>query len=171
MVVRDTKDRDVNDLVSIEVEPENIQIMKKEYTSNIYVDAWLDKNNNLVISDGIFPCDVTQLLKGSKLDEEGYIISADGKKYDLNDADVIAEIPIEAVEITDGYDQGEANGIVIDSVYKGDHYVVIVRTEEEEDYVLSTQYTYNVGDQVSVHVAPKDIKLTLKGDIKKYVQE
>ena len=93
--------------------------MKKEYTSNVYVDAWLDKNNKLVISDGIFPCDISQLLKGSHVDEEGYLIGPDGKKYDLNDADVIAEIPIEAVEIMDGYDQGEANGVVIDSVYKG----------------------------------------------------
>ena len=171
VVAQDTKDRQVGDMVTIEVEPENIQIMKKEYTSNIYVDAWIDKNNKLVISDGVFPCDITQLLKGSHVDEEGYLIGPDGKKYDLNDADVIAEIPIEAVEIMDGYDQGEANGVVIDSVYKGDHYVLIVRTEEEEDYVLSTQYTYNVGDQVSVHVKPEDIKLTLKGDIKKYVQE
>ena len=145
--------------------------MKKEYTTNIYVDAWIDKYNNLIISDGKFPCDVTQLLKDSKLDDEGYLIGPDKKKYDLNDADVIAEIPIEAVEIIDGHDQGEANGVVIDSVYKGDHYVVIVRTEEEEDYILSSEYTYNVGDLVSVHVDPKNIKLTLKGDIKKYVQE
>ena len=171
VIARDTKDRNVGDLVAIEVDAENIQIMKKEYTTNIYVDAWLDKNNNLIISDGTFPCDVTQLLKDSKLDEEGYLIGPDGKKYDLNDADVIAEIPIEAVEIIDGHDQGEANGVVIDSVYKGDHYVIIVRTEEEEDYILSSEYTYNVGDLVSVHVDPKNIKLTLKGDIKKYVQE
>ncbi len=171
VIAQDTKDREVGDTVSIEVEPENIQIMKKEYTSNVYVDAWIDKNNRLVISDGVFPCDISQLLKGSHVDEDGYLIGPDGQKFDLNDADVIAEIPIEAVEIMDGYDQGEANGVVIDSVYKGDHYVVIVRTEEEEDYVLSTQYTYNVGDQVSVHVKPEDIKLTLKGDLKKYVKE
>lgn len=171
VIAQDTKDREVGDTVSIEVEPENIQIMKKEYTSNVYVDAWIDKNNKLVISDGVFPCDISQMLKGSHVDEEGYLIGPDGQKFDLNDADVIAEIPIEAVEIMDGYDQGEANGVVIDSVYKGDHYVVIVRTEEEEDYVLSTQYTYNVGDQVSVHVKPEDIKLTLKGDMKKYVKE
>ena len=171
VIAQDTKDRQVGDLVSIEVEPENIQIMKKEYTSNIYVDAWIDKNNNLVISDGVFPCHIEQLLKDSHVDEEGYLIDAEGNKYDLNDADVIAEIPIEAVEIMDGHHLGEADGVVIDSVYKGDHYMVIVRTEEEEDYVLSTQYTYNVGDLVSVHVKPEDIKLTLKGDIKKYVKE
>ena len=145
--------------------------MTWEYTSNIYVDAWIDKNNNLVISDGVFPCHIEQLLKDSHVDEEGYLIDAEGHKYDLNDADVIAEIPIEAVEIMDGHHLGEADGVVIDSVYKGDHYMVIVRTEEEEDYVLSTQYTYNVGDLVSVHVKPEDIKLTLKGDIKKYVKE
>ena len=171
VVAQDTKDREIGDVVTIEVDPENIQIMKKEYTSNVYGDAWIDKNNNLVISDGVFPCDITQLLRGSKLDDEGYLIGPDGVKYDINDADVIAEIGLEEIEIIDGYDNGEANGVVVSTIYKGDHYAVMVRTEEEEEYILSTLYTYNVGDLVSVHVDPKNIKLTLKGDIKKYVKE
>ena len=171
VIAQDTKDRNDGDIVTIDVEPSNIQIMKKEYTTNSYVDAWIDKNNHLVISDGIFPCDLTQLVPGSHLDDEGYIVGPDGKKYDFNDADVIAEIGFEDIEIIDGYDQGEANGIVVSTIYKGDHYAVTVRTEEEEDYVLACEYTYNEGDQVSVHVLPEKIKLTLKGDLKKYVQE
>ncbi|MCR5506114.1 MAG: ATP-binding cassette domain-containing protein [Bacilli bacterium] len=171
VVAQDTKERQVGDLVTIDVEPSNIQIMKKEYTSNTYVDAYINKNNELVISDGVFPCEVIQLVPGSHLDDEGYVIGPDGKKYDFNDADVIADIGLEDVEIIDGHDNGEANGVVISTIYKGDHYVVIVRTEEEEDYVLGTQYTYNEGDLVSVHVAPEKIKLTLKGDIKQYVKE
>ena len=61
--------------------------------------------------------------------------------------------------------------MVVDTVYKGDHYSVMVRTEEEEDFILDTVYTYNVNDMVSVSVKPENIKLTLKGDIKKYVKE
>ena len=171
VVCQDTKERQVGDLVTIDVEPSNIQIMKKEYTSNLYGDAWINKNNEVVISDGIFPCNVAQLVSGSHLDDEGYVIGPDGKKYDFNDADVICEIGLEDIEIIDGYDQGEANGVVVSSIYKGDHYAVMVRTEEEEEYVLSTEYTYNEGDQVSVHVKPENVKITLKGDMKQYVQE
>ena len=166
--VRDTKDREVGDLVSIEVEPENIQIMKKEVISNIYPTAWIDKNNNVVLGEDPFECDVTQLLPGSSLDEEGYLVGPDGKKYDLNDADVVAEIALDKIEMIDGYDNGQANGIIVNIVYKGDHYQAMVRTDDEEDFIVDTEYLWNEGDQVSVKVAKENIKLTLKGEISKY---
>lgn len=171
VIAQDTKDRNVGDLVTIDVEPANIQIMKKELTSNIFPEAWINKNNKLVIGEDTFECDLTKLLKGSTVDEEGYLVGPDGKKYDLNDADVIAEIGLTDLEILDGHNNGNANGTVIDTIYKGDHYAVMVRTRDEEDYVIDTPYTYNVGDMVSVKVEKEKIKLTLKGDIKKYVQE
>ena len=166
--VRDTKDRNVGDLVTIEVEPENIQIMKKEVTSNIYDDAWINNKNQVVIGEDPFACDITQLLSGSKLDEDGYLISPDNKKYDLKDADVIAEIALDKIEMFDGYDQGDTNGVIVNIVYIGDHYQVMVRTDDEEDFIVETDYTWNEGDLVSVKVLPEDIKLTLKGEISKY---
>ena len=54
-------------------------------------------------------------------------------------------------------------GEVITSIYKGDHYQVIVRTfENEEDYILDTEYTYNVGDKVGVIIPSDKIKMKLK---------
>ena len=168
LVCQTRNDKGDSGLVSINIEPNDIQIMKKELTSNVYTEAWINKNNQVMISEDPFDCDITQLLPGSHVDEEGYLIGKDGKKYDLNDADVIAEIPITALSITDGHDNGQSNGSVVSAIYKGDHYQIIVRTEEEEDFILDTQYTYNEGDLVSVS-APKDaIKLTIKGNISKY---
>ena len=57
--------------------------MKKDLTVNMYPEAWIDKNNNVVIDDVAIECDVTKLVKGSKLDEEGYVVSKEGKKYTL----------------------------------------------------------------------------------------
>ena len=165
---RDTKDRNVGDLVTVEVEPENIQIMKKELNSNIYREAWINNKNQVVIGEDPFDCDVTQLLKDSKLNEDGYLVGPDGKKYDLNDADVVAEIALEKVEMIDGYDNGDTNGDIVNIIYKGDHYQVMVRTDDEEDFIAITDYTWNEGDQVSIKVQPQDIKLTLKGEIAKY---
>ena len=79
-----------------------------------------------------------------------------------------AEIGLDAIEIIDGYDNGDTNGDIVNIVYKGDHYQVMVRTDDEEDFILDTLYTWNEGDQVSVKVAPENIKLTLKGEINKY---
>ena len=170
VVAQSTKDYELDSLVSIEIDPENIQIMKKELTKNVYPEAYLDNKNRLVISDATFDVDVTQLLKGSKVDEGDYLVFGD-QKYDLDDADVIAEIGLDKIEILDGYDRGNANGVIISTIYKGDHYQVMIRTDEEEDFIVDTQDTWNEGDQVSVVVKPKDISIVLKGDIKKYAVE
>ena len=168
VVAQSTKDYELDSTVYIDVEPANIQIMKKELTKNLYPEAWLDKNNKLIISDAEFEVDVTQLLKGSHVDDELYLISADGKKYDLDDADVIAEIGLGDIEIVDGYDNGNATGEIISTIYIGDHWQVLVRTAEEEDFVVDTQDNWNEGDLVSVIVKPEKITLTLKGNIAKY---
>ena len=124
-----------------------------------------------MISEDPYECNITQLLAGSSVDEDGYLVSKEGKKYDLNDADVIAEVPITDVQITDGHDNGQSNGVVLSTVYKGDHYQIIVRTEEEEDFICDSPYTYNEGDLVSVSINREAIKLTLKGEIAKYEVE
>ena len=47
----------------------------------------------------------------------------------------------------------------------------MVRTDDEEDFITITDWTWNEGDQVSIKVKPQDIKLTLKGEISKYEVE
>ena len=171
VIAQSTKDYELDSSVYLDVEPENIQIMKKELTKNLYPEAYLDKNNKLIISDAEFEVDVTQLLKGSHVDEDLYLIAENGKKYDLDDADVIAEIGLSDIEVVDGYDNGNANGVVVSTMYIGDHYQVIIRTEEEEDFVVDTQDNWLEGDLVSVIVKPEKITLTLKGNIDKYEVE
>ena len=53
-------------------------------------------------------------------------------------------------------------------VWKGDHYQLIVRTEDEEDFVVDTQWTWNENDTVSVKIDSTKIKLKLKADLSKY---
>ena len=172
MVAQSTKDYPLDSTVYIDIDPENIQIMKRQTNANVFAEAYIDKNNKLLLSewesDSPFDVDVTQLLKGSHVDDELYLISQDGKKYDLDDADVIATIQLADVELVDGYDNGNINADVIDSIYKGDHYAVLVRTENDEEFIVETTDTWLDGDQVSVKVAPEKIQLTLKGDIAKY---
>ena len=79
-----------------------------------------------------------------------------------------AEIALDKVEMIDGYDNGDTNGDIVSIIYKGDHYQVMVRTDDEEDFIALTDYTWNEGDQVSIKVLPQNIKLSLKGEISKY---
>ena len=160
--VQSTDRFNVGDDVGIFIEPDLIHIMKKEVTTNIY-EGYIDNHNNVCFADGVFECDVTQLYPGSKLDEQGYLITKDNQQVDLNDVDVIVNVQFSDITLTDNEEDGIVYGEVISSIYKGDHYQVIVRTEEnEEDYIVDTEYTYNVSDRVGIIIEPNKISMKLK---------
>ena len=167
-VIQDTQERKVGERASIIIRPEDIHIMAKEYTSNVYEDAYITNKNTVCFGDGEFECDVTQLYPGSHLDEEGYVITKEGEKIDLKDVDVIAEVDMAKIQISDDPDAGEVMGHIIQIIYKGDHYQIIVRTDEnEEDFIVDTDYTWNENDYVSVHIPAEYIKLKLKPEVKR----
>ena len=139
--------------------------MNREYNSNIYEDAYIDKNNRVVFAGATWDCDVTKLVPGSSLDEKGYFLTPDGKKYDLSDIDVVVEVEMKDIEISDDLEDGNITGQIIQMVWIGDHYQLIVRTEEEEDFVVDTEWTWNELDTVSVKIKPENIKLRLKEDL------
>ncbi len=162
IVVQDTIERKVGEKCSVIIRPDDIHIMAKEFDCNRY-DGYITKKNTVCFADGEFECDVTQLYENSTLDEEGYLITADGEKIDLTDTDVTVEVGLKDIEIIDNDDDGEAAGTIIQIVYKGDHYQVIIRTDkEEEDFVVDTEYTWNENDRVSVKIPKDKIKLKLK---------
>ena len=172
VLCRDTKDHEVGSKVSITVEKENIQIMHKELTENEYTDAYIDNNNNVVIGEDPFPVDVTKLIPGSTLDEQGYVIdSKNNKKYDFKDAEVVATIGLDKVALSDNLEEGESNGTIINLVWIGDHYQYIVRTDDDEDFVVNSQYSWNENDLVSIHVEPADISIRLKKGPEEYEVE
>ena len=171
VLCRDTRNHEVGKEVSIQVDPENIQIMHKEYTENEYVDALIDNSNRVIIGEDPFPCDVTQLLKDSHLDEEGYLIGPDGTKYDLKNAPVVAEVALDKVALSDDLSVGQSQGTIVSAVWIGDHWRYIVRTDDEEDFVVASPYTWNENDLVSIAIEPQDIVLRLKKGIEEYVVE
>ena len=167
VVIQSTMERKVGEKVSIFIKPDNIHIMEKEFTVNNYV-GYITKKNTVCFGDGEFECDVTQLYPNSILDEEGYLITQDGEKIDLTDVDVNVEVGLKDIEITDNHEEGGAIGNIISIIYKGDHYQLIVRTEEnEEDYVFDTEYTWNENDKVGVIIPKEKIKLILKQEIER----
>ncbi len=168
VLIQSTVDHPINEIVSLSIEPDLIQIMKREYTTNIYQDAYINKNNEVVFAGVSWECDVTQLVKGSYLDEKGYFITPNNKKYDLTDIDVIASVDMKDIEISDNLEDGNITGQIIQMVWKGDHYQLIVRTIDEEDFVVDTVWTWNEFDTVSVKIDKSKIKLKLKEDLSKY---
>ena len=168
VIVQDTKLFEVGTLVSLYIDPNLIHIMKKEMTINQYRDAYLNDGNQLIIDQGVFDVNVTQLLEGSHLDEQGYLIGPKNNKYNLKNLKVTAEIPFTDIELYGNDTPGQLEAKVISCIYKGDHYQVILRTEEEEDFIVDTEYQFDVGTRLTLKVDGSKIKLRLRGDISDY---
>ncbi len=167
IVIQDTVERKVGEKVSLIIKPDAIHIMEKEFSSNKY-DGYITKKNTVCFGDGEFECDITQLYPNSFIDEEGYLITAEGDKLDLTDVDVNVEVGLKDIEISDDAELGGAIGNIVSMIYKGDHYQLIVRTDEnEEDFVFDTEDTWNENDRVSVIIPKEKIKLSLKQEIKR----
>jgi spermidine/putrescine transport system ATP-binding protein len=168
VIVQDTKLFEVGTLVSLYIDPNLIHIMKKEMTINQYRDAYLNDSNQLIIDQGTFDVNVTQLLEGSRLDQQGYLIGPKNNKYNLKNLKVTAEIPFTDIELYGNDTPGQLEAKVISCIYKGDHYQVILRTEEEEDFIVDTEYQFDVGTRLTLKVDGSKIKLRLRGDISDY---
>lgn len=170
VTIQDTQDFTVKQMMSIYIKPSDIQIMKKVFTENTY-KGYIDKQNNVVFAGGKFACDVRQLICGSSLDADGILKDPDGVSYDLNDADVLVTVGLRDIEIIDNSQDGTVAGEIVSIIYKGDHYQVIIRTDDDEDFVVDTEWTWNEFDKVSVKIKPEDIKMKLIKEARNYVKE
>ncbi len=163
IIIQSTSTAPVGSMIGLRIEPDGIHLMQKVYTVNKY-DGVITKNNK--VEFGEFACDVTQLYPASRLDEEGYLITADGRQIDLAGVKVDVAVDTHDILMTDDTEAGGARGNIISMIYKGDHYRYIVRTEEnEEDYVLSCPDMWNTGDLVGIIIPEDKIKLTLKPEV------
>ncbi len=167
VIAKSTKAFDEGD-ISFEIEPDGIHVMEKELTQNIYPNCEVEKDDSVALSDGYLDVDLTQLIAKSKLDEDGYVVAPNGKKYDFTGAKVTLDIPLEKIEISDDREYGQLTGRIISSIWKGDHYRVVVRTQDDEDFIIATPETWNEGEVVGIQINKEDIKVRLKGDVGDY---
>ena len=160
--------KDITDSeVGLSISPDGIHVMKKPNLQNLYSNCEVQKDNSVELSTGYVDVDLTQLLKGSTMDEDGYLCLKD-KKYDLTGAKLTLEIDKAKVQISDDTEAGQIQGTVSESIYEGDHYQIIVDTEDDESFIIDTEYEYNFGDKVSITLPKEDIIVRLKGDISEY---
>ena len=159
--IQSTTTPKVGEQVGLCVDPDGIHVMKKKFRVNKF-NGVITKHNTVEFGDGEFECDVTQLYPGSHLDDEGYLITAKGEKLDLTDVEVNVEVGLHDITMSDNLDDGGAQGHIISLIYKSEYYRYIVRTENEEDYVLACEDLWNENDLVSLIIPKEKIRLTLK---------
>ena len=162
VVVQSTAELEEGIKVSLNVEPVNIQIMKKPFVSNFY-DGYITKDYKVEFANAEFDVDILSLFPGAHIDENEVLIDDKGNEIDVEDMEINVEVPFDAITISDDPEASEIHGNIISLIYIGDHYEIMVRTEEEEDFILNTPDLWNENDEVSVIIDKSKIHLSRKG--------
>ena len=162
VVVQSTAEINEGVTVSLDVEPVNIQIMKKPFISNYY-DGYITKDYKVEFANSEFDVDILPLFPGAKINDDEVLVDEKGNEIECTDMEINVEVPFEAITISDDLDASDIHGRIISLIYIGDHYEIMVRTEEEEDFILNSPDLWNENDIVSVIIDHSKINLSRTG--------
>ena len=162
VIVQSTAELEEGAVVGLNVEPVNIQIMKKPFVSNFY-DGYITKDYKVEFANAEFDVDILPLFPGASINEDEVLVDEKGNEIEVVDMEVNVEVPFEAITISDDLDASDIHGNIISLIYIGDHYEIIVRTDDEEDFILNTPDLWNENDEVSVIIDQSQIHLSRKG--------
>ena len=162
VVVQSTAELEEGSTVGLKVDPVNIQIMKKPFVSNFY-DGYISKNYNVEFAGSEFDLDILPLFPGAKYNEEETLVDENGNEIDVENLEINVEVPFDAITISDDPNASDIHGNIISLIYIGDHYEIMVRTEDDEDFILSTPDLWNENDTVSVIIDLEKVHLSRKG--------
>lgn len=137
LMVQDFRSFEVGDKVSMKILPENIQVMHKECTCNVF-DAEVIDENTVEMLGGRFECRKTDIAPGTA---------------------VKVEVAFDRIDLQDHQEEGTVDGEVHFILYKGDHYHLTVMTPDGDHIFVDTQDIWDKGDLVGVNIAAKDIKI------------
>jgi len=160
--VQETAQREAGAKVSLVIKDEDIHVMKLMRRRNT-IDGVMKSASAVEMYGEVFPCDGSQLVPGSTLDENGTLRGADGEEIDLSGREVICEIEFEDIDLTDYETDGVLSADVISILYKGDHYHVEVKTDDGDFFYVDDMDKWDDGDRVGVRIIePGKIKLSFK---------
>ena len=140
LMIQDYDAYPVDSIVRLYIDPDDIQVMKKERTCNT--------------------------LYGTVKDEE--TVSLLGADFPLKSGfeagtEVKVEVPFEAVDLLDNLDDGVLDGEVHFILYKGDHYHLTIKTDAGDFLWVDTNDIWDKGDLVGIRfIADKGIKISRK---------
>ena len=139
LMIQDYDPYEVGREVMLYIDPDDIQVMRKERTRNVLEGKMVDETH-VELAEGVFEC----------LPHEG--IEAGDR--------VQAVIRFEDVDLLDHQEDGVVAGEVYFLLYQGNHYHLTIRTESGDRLWVDTNDIWDKGDLVGVNIAPEAIKLT-----------
>jgi spermidine/putrescine transport system ATP-binding protein len=159
IVIQSTRKAEVDSVVGLNIEPEGIHIMKAENIEN-RIETGVVRNNStkeysLKFLNGELECDVAGLITGAGKNSEGVIVDIHGDEIDVDKIKIIVSVKPDDIEMSDDIGAGIIKGHIMNLIYKGDHYSYVVRTDDDEDFIVHDEDLWNMDDYVSL-IIPKD---------------
>ena len=75
---------------------------------------------------------------------------------------IVVSIKPDSIEMSDDKEAGLLRGHIINLIYKGDHYSYVVRTDEDEDFIVDDEYLWNMDDYVSLIIPEESFEYAVK---------
>ena len=139
LMIQDYDPYEVGSEVMLYIDPDDIQVMHKERTRNVFDGKMVDETHVEMIG-GVFECEPQPGLSGGE--------------------NVKVETTFEAVDLLDHQEDGVVAGEVHFLLYTGDHYHLTILTDEGYHLWVDTNDIWDKGDLVGVNIAAADLKIT-----------
>ena len=127
--------------VGMLVKPEDIQVMKKEHYIYNHLEGEVLKNGKVRFIGADWEVSEGQLKSFSPGDK------------------VEVLVPYRSVDLQDHEDEGVVSGEVHFILFKGNHYHLTIRTDDDYDIYVNTNDVWDDGDRVGIEISSKDILL------------
>ena len=138
LMIQDYDPYPVGSEVMLYIDPDDIQVMKKEREANTYA-AKVTGEGKVRFLDTDFECDTTGFEEGDE---------------------AIATIRFEKVDLLDNDEDADLTGNVVFILYMGNHYHLTVKTDAGENIWVDTNDIWDKGDFVGIKILPQDIQLS-----------
>lgn len=132
----------VDDIVGFRIEPESIHIMKKEHTCNRFEATVVDGKNVEMLGKKLKVDSLAGFEKGDK---------------------VYVEFDFDSVELFDYVEQGLYVGNVTFVLYKGDHYLLTIKSKSGEEFFVKSDLMCDKGDLVVMNISASNIRVVKRG--------
>ncbi len=136
-LMQNYKHFEVGQTVGMSVVPDNIHIMKKEHTSNIF-EATVKEKDIIEFLGCEFKKEIPAHLQGKDT--------------------ISVSVPFGKIDLFDNEEEGTFTGDISFILYKGDHYHVTVDTDWGEKLYVDTQDVWDLGDHVAITIPPDGIE-------------
>ena len=161
MVIQNTRLAEVGSRVGLHVDPDGIHIIPAEdHTNYFHVD--MNREHRLEYNGTELEKSLTDIIRGSRLDENGRLLDANGEAVATDKLRIVAAIQPTDIKMTDNAEESIVQGTISNLIYKGDHYSYVVNTDVGQDFIVDDEYLWNMGDWVGLILPVDKMSFTVK---------